>query len=151
MIRLSRTELKELAQILVLANTPRSLYGGLVNSAGMTKLRACSTADLLDYYNQITARARRSEFVIALSYAVLCAILLHAREGERIAVDASRLDWGENIADYLKSSTVPTRQIVINPSQRKPAIRIEGSGVAPASPTGQLVNLHGRPWRDRND
>jgi len=140
---LLRHELKEFAQVLVLANTPLSLFQGLTHCSGMGKLRECSPQALSDYYNRITARARRSEFVVALAYAVLSAILLHAREGNRTSIDASRLLWGEQIRDYLERSTVITQQHFLSPST-EPKIRAMSSVSAS---TSVILGPDGQPFR----
>ncbi|MFZ0970568.1 MAG: hypothetical protein WAN13_20015 [Candidatus Acidiferrales bacterium] len=93
-IKLARIDLIEFAQVLVLANTPLSLFRGMVQCGGMQKLRRYPAADLTAYYDGVTARAGRSEIVAGLAYAVLCAIILLAREAPNIQVDAARLQWG---------------------------------------------------------
>jgi len=91
----------ELASIYMLANTPNSLFLGL---------RGCSTvadminntprAELLAYYDRITSRARRTEIVMALSYAVLLAILCcRDRTNWNTTPDATRLTLGQYFED----------------------------------------------------
>jgi len=36
--------------------------------------------DLLQRYDEVTARPKRNAYIMGLAYAILCAILLHARE-----------------------------------------------------------------------
>jgi len=150
MTRLSRQDLRDFAQILVLANTPLSLFKGLTACPGMNKLRKAPPQELLEYYDRITARAQRSEFSMSLAYAVLCAILLHAREATMPVVDSSRLLWGDKIRDFLARSTSATNRFDVQPSF-KPTIKIESS--ASSSTTSRILDPRGRPmiWRDEDD
>jgi hypothetical protein len=149
--RLTRYQLRELAQVLVLANTPLSLFNGLVRCSAMDKLRKCPPKELVDYFDRITARPRRSEIVIALAYAVLSAILLRARDAARVPVDPTRLRWGRQICEHLSRAPVNTQEITITSPQPKPTILVESSPSANIS--GQLVGADGREivWRNDND
>lgn len=151
MNKLSKYHLWEFAQVLVLANTPISLLNGMIQCAGMEQLRKSSPADLVPYYDQITARARRTEVVVALAYAVLCAILLKARDTGRPPVDPSRLLWGNAISKYLAQTTVSTQSFTIEPQFAAATVQVVGS---PSSEfTGQVLGADGRPmiWREAND
>jgi hypothetical protein len=109
MVKISKQELRELATVLVVANTPNSLYEGLVDCSATKKLiKQMDQADSLSYYDKITSRAKRNEIVIALAYAVLISILRN--KNGLIQPDVSRLDWGAEILEFEKSA------------DRKPAI-----------------------------
>jgi hypothetical protein len=109
---LSKSELVDFARVVVLANTPLSLFSGMVECSGMQKLRKCSTVDLITYYDHVTARrGRRTEVVAGLAYAVLCALILHKRESPQIQVDASRLHWGERIWEFMNRTNIGTGRI----------------------------------------
>jgi hypothetical protein len=147
MTHISKIELKEFARVLVLANTPRSLYGGLMACSGMNKIRKCSAEDLRIYYDHITARARRSELVMALAYAVMCGILLKAKDQGLIGIDVSRLDWGQNIADYVAHSAVRTG-IFTSTNTIRPSVHVEGFSNKPAVVPGVILGLDGKPVRN---
>ena len=121
-IKLSKTDLIDFARILILANTPLSLFKGMVRCPGMDKLRAYPATELIAYYDRLTARARRSEFTAALAYALLCAVVLHARETRDIQIDPSRLQWGAQIWEFMTQSTIITNYIDIKPTIRQPQI-----------------------------
>jgi len=147
-IRLTKSDLIEFAQVAVLANTPLSLFKGMVRCAGMTKLRKASIADLTALYDSVTARAGRSEFVVGLAYAVLCAIVLHARETPQITVDASRLNWGKSIWDFMKRAHIGTDNVDLKAPQQ-PTISSQSS---PSTETRvSLYGADGQPisWRNQ--
>jgi hypothetical protein len=148
-IRLAKSELVDFARVTVLANTPLSLFNGMVNCAGMAKLRRCSTEDLMAYYDRVTARAGRSEIVVGVAYAVLCAIALHAREAANINVDASRLQWGERIWEFMKRANVRTSRFDIDTTPQRPIV----TSVSSVS-SDTRVSLYGADgnavaWRNR--
>jgi hypothetical protein len=66
-IKLAKSDLRDFARVLILANTPLSLFKGIVRCAGMDKLRKWSTTELIEYYDYITARAERSEVAAGLA------------------------------------------------------------------------------------
>lgn len=123
MTRLSRRQLLEIAHTLVLANTPLSLLKGLRRSSAMNTLRQWSPKELCEYYDRITARARRSEIAVALAYICLVAIFLKARDCRHVPVDASRLNWGESIRDHLTSSNSSTQSFT--PAEPTPRVNVE--------------------------
>jgi len=147
MIKLTKSELLEFAQVFILANTPLSLFNGLIRCAGMEKLRKNSEDVLLRYYDHITARAGRNEIVLALAYAVLCALVLRARQISSLEVDASRLQWGQRIWDFMRRSDSGTgglgiiaRQEAMITSSNSPSteMRILGPDGLPASSWSNL-------------
>jgi hypothetical protein len=146
-MKLSISDIRELAFTLTVANTPLSLLRGMRASAGMRKLSKCSAAELSEYYDRVTARAERSEFTMALAYALLIAIVLRGvEEGDRVAVDSGRLLWGAQIRLYLERSVIATD--VISCPTPEPKIAIDNS--APSS--SGLVGWDGRPahsWSNR--
>jgi hypothetical protein len=146
--RLSRKDLREFAQIFVLANTPISLFKGLTRCNAMDKLRKCPANELVEYYDYVTARARRSEIVVALMYAVLFAILLLARGANPFPVDVKRLLWGERVREYLKRSTVGTTSVIVLPTD--PVTRVVGSSSV-SSAIGGLLGPDGRPLVRRHE
>jgi hypothetical protein len=150
MIRLNRNQLLEIAQVLVLANTPLALFKGLVRSSAVQILRAkCSPEELVEYYDSITARARRTEIVMALAYAVLSAILLRARDAKEIHVDATRLLWGEQIRDYVARVAVSTNVVQI--VQKTPSPRVHAVSSSSEDTPISLVDPHGQPLSWRNN
>lgn len=127
MIRLSRYQLKEIAEIFVLANTPLSLFKAIVRTSTMDYLRKRPTSELVSYYDFITARARRDEISVALAYAVLFALLIKARDVTQIPIDVSRLAWGEYIAQYLRRGSTSTQTLTLEPPARTPQVETTGS------------------------
>lgn len=142
MTRLSRTELSEIGQIVMLANTPLSLYEALVSTTAVRKLTGDSPVDLSEAYDRITAKGPHSEIGAALAYAILTAILLQGREGKLTRVDETRLKWGEEIANYFKRSTIVTTTTTIptEPDERWPSVITSDS-----SPSRGIVGWDGRP------
>jgi hypothetical protein len=144
MIRLSKNDLVDFASVVVLANTPLSLFKGMVECSGMKKLRKCPPLDLITYYDYVTARRGRSTEVVAgLAYAVLCALILHKRESSEIRVDASRLQWGERIWEFMSRTNIGTSRITLTTST--PAPKISSFGSPSAKPTIPLYGPDGRP------
>jgi len=108
MIHINRSDLRRLAEAFVLANTPYSLLRSLQNNETVRRLRtSCEKKELADYYDWLTVRARRSEFVMGLAYAVLVANLLHGDSGS--PVDVTRLRWGPLLVEYLEKTGRPTQ------------------------------------------
>ena len=150
MIRLTKHQLLEIARVLMLANTPLSLLQGLMRCSALDSLRRqCPPEELLEYYDRITARARRSEVVVALAYTVLTAILLHARDPRNAPVDATRLLWGERMREYAERVAVGTDVLRISPMPQAPEVRALSSASNDTPTT--LVGPDGRPLRWRDD
>jgi hypothetical protein len=140
-ITLAKSDLRDFARVLILANTPLSLFKGIVRCAGMDKLRKSSTAELVEYYDYITARAERSEVAAGLAYAILSAIVLHARTEPHIYIDASRLRWGSRIWDFMRASNIGTDYVNAPFSTKQPEISVTNSPTARAL----LFGADGRP------
>ena len=147
MIRLGRLDLRELTRVLVVANTPLSLFKGLSRCSAMEKLRKQPAAELVEYYERLTSRPKRSELVIGLAYVLLSAILLDQRDsGRKINIDASRLHWGPQIREHLERFIVSTERIS---AYQQPTISVVDS--ASAYTSGQVLGPDGRPaatWRN---
>jgi len=147
MIQLTRSELRQLAQTFILANTPASLLNGILRSSATTKLKVCRPEELSDYYDRITARAGRTEIVIALAYAVLFAILAKARDPKNAPVDVTRLKWGEQIKVYLSFKPVTNTQLIVIPGEPTPSVQTFQSPGA----TLKLVGANGQQLTWRNN
>ena len=148
MTKLTRAELLEFAQIVILANTPISLFRGMERSAGMNALRKTPLPKLIAYYDHITARAKRSEIVIGLAYAILSAIIVQGKSFNHPDVDGTRLQWGAQIQDFMKRAYVGTQSTIILTDFPRPTVSSVGSpadsrvGSATAglyAPNGQLL------------
>jgi|SRR5690348_36115 len=148
MIKLTKSDVIDFARIAVLANTPISLFKGMVGCAGMHKLRQYSVHDLVDYYDRVTARAERSEIVVGLAYAVLCSIALHARDHGGIQIDASRLSWGRRIWDFAVRAAIRTDLIVPALSVQQPKVIARSSA---SVETPFLFGPNGRPLQPSGD
>lgn len=132
MINVTRSELIQLAMLYLVANTPRSLLEGLARRDAVNKFRYdVPIEDLLTYYEKITSRAKRSEIVVGLAYAVLVGILLHKDNlGGQISPEASRLQWGEQLKMIANSINTPTKILELaSPSARINANSTPGSSL----------------------
>ena len=145
MTRLSRLDLREFARVLLLANTPLSLFNGLIHCDAIAKLRKCSPEELVEYYKRVTSRPKQSGVAVALAYAVLTSILLHARDGNRVDFDASRLLWGDEIRNYLERSTVRTDSFLASLPQAKTYATTSVSVNTPVS--SGILGPDGLPFR----
>ena len=127
MIKINRNELKGIASIYVLANTPFSLIKELINSNVVEELKnQCGLQHLKDYYQMITSRAKRDEISIGLSYAVLIAFLTHKDNNflnKDINIDVTRLKWGEVIEGHLKIKT--TSESIIDIQSKNVSFNIQ--------------------------
>jgi hypothetical protein len=111
MTKISYSSLKELTRIMAFANTPRSLFRAILASRAYDCLsRGSDYGELNSYYDAITSRGKRSPVVAALAYAVLIALLVKTPNSG--AVDSTRLEWGERIAEYT-NQTQKSSQIII--------------------------------------
>jgi len=149
-MKLAISDLRELALVFALANTPLSLLRGMRKTSAVEKLRQYSAAELAEYYDHITARPGRSEFVMALAYAVLCAILLRAQQGDAVAVDATRLLWGERMREHLEGALTTTTRTVLS-GDVKPEVRQARSLSSPTRIASGLFGPDGQPvvsWRN---
>lgn len=147
--KLTKSEIADFARTAVLANTPLSLFRGMVRCPGMDKLRNTPVHELTHYYDRVTARAERSEIGIGLAYAVLSAIILHTRDQGGIQVDPSRLYWGEQMWELATRGTIPTGLIVPPMTTQNPTATAMTS---PPTETRFLYDPGGRvlpPWRNQ--
>lgn len=127
--------------VLALANTPLSLLRGIIRATAMQKLRQWDSVRLLRSYDYLTARSERNEYSIGSAYAILVASLLRLREGERIAIDASRLLWGNTLRDHLERSTIPTNRLDLHVPTKQPDIKVQTS-------SGPIIlGSDGRPFQ----
>jgi hypothetical protein len=127
MIRVDRHDLRQLARIALLANTPYSLYHALAKSTPVRRMTdTCSETELRQYYDTITARRGRSEIDVGLAYAVLVALL--NIPSRRDPVDSSRLRWGGAIEDLLAKSGVSTQRSVITLPTAQPTVQVKQHG-----------------------
>lgn len=148
LIKLTKSEIVDFARAAVLANTPLSLFRAMVRCPGMDKLRNTPVRDLTRYYDQVTARAERSEIGVGLAYAVLSAIILHTRDQGGIQVDSSRLYWGKQMWELATRGTIPTGLIVPPMTMQNPTATAVTS---PATETRFLYDPSGRvlpTWRN---
>ena len=123
MIRLDRRDLRDVARLVLFANTPYSLCRALEESGVVRRMvDACAEGELEEYYDAITARAGRTEVDVGLAYAVLVALLMRSRRHG--PVDSSRLRWGRDIEDLLMKSGKATQQIVMEASTPRPTVQV---------------------------
>lgn len=138
MIRLTKSELLEMASVFVAANTPLSLVHGLLKCHAVDRMRyEAEPNQLLAYYDQLTARAARSEIVVGLAYGLLIGILLNRDNANRqVRPDASRLVWGEYIEQAAPSMNTPTSVVTVSGSRPTAIPTISG-------PSQNLIILPG--------
>ncbi len=115
MIRISRSKLSELAGIFMLANTPYSLVKEMQKSETINNLKnECSYKKLVEYYNDITTRAKQTDVSIGLAYAVMISILTFNNkklDDLKLKIDEDRLQWGKEIKEFL-TKTFPAQTII---------------------------------------
>ena len=112
MIKLPKSVLRGLVEIIYFANTPKSLFKAILRSRAFDILtEKCSESALSKYYDELTARPQRTPLVAAIAYTVLIAFLRKSKSPELI--DASRLEWGEQILPHATSSSNSSGIIII--------------------------------------
>lgn len=117
MKKISFSSLKELVKIFVFANTPKSFLRALVLSSEYDAvLTQNSYEKLSESYNELTSRAKRTPVVTALAYTVLVALL---KKSENVnSIDASCLDWGEQIKEHVDRTQKSSQLIILSPPGR---------------------------------
>lgn len=117
MIRLNRRDLLDLAENVLLANTPYSLYHALAATTAVRRMKEENESfELEEYYNRITVRARQTEIELGIAYGLLVAHL--TTDKVRNPIDASRLQWGGAIEELVQKSGRSTQSIIIHGSPR---------------------------------
>jgi hypothetical protein len=124
MTKLSKSQIQEATNIYLLANTPKSMLRAMLKSSAVDKLRRdCSPEDLLEYYNRITTKAKRSPFIVALAYATLIALLVKSPSNDQYP-DPTFLQWGSVIESHLKQQFGSTSSVIIMPNTPQPTVRL---------------------------
>lgn len=132
MTKLTREDLRSLARVVILANTAPSLYRGLLDTQIIPLLkRGSSVAELSNYYDRVTSRAKRTEIELGIAYALLIALLTH--EDGAPTPDSARLKWGPAIAELITRSTAATQSIVITDGPRAASVTQEQSASSRSS------------------
>lgn len=144
MIKLDRRQLIDLARLVVVANTAPSLFQGLLDTDSVSRLRfECSPNELLDFYDRLTARARRTEITLGLSYGTLTALLLNKEPLTEVnQPDVSRLKWGEQFRQLAEGLGARTQVIEVPTTWNQPRI------VASNQPSSGLILLTNEPHRE---
>ena len=106
-----------------MANTPKSLFDAISESAAAAKLRGYGYEALMNIYDALTARARRNDLVVSLAYATLVALLTHAEPNHDNKPDVTRLRWGDAFETYSKQHN-PASQIITLPGYGEPKLRV---------------------------
>lgn len=102
MIALARHEIRQLAMLVMLANTPQSLYLALSRDPVVDRLVGSVTYDhLADYFESITARGRTSDLALGIAYAVAVALLTHGTRSAR-EIPFHRLLWGKEFRQLAR-------------------------------------------------
>lgn len=144
MIHLSRRELLDFAELVVLCNTPSALYGGL--RAHQAVRRMASLVDetlLLQAYDKVTARGRRTEVELGLAYAFLLSLLVHDH-GTPASLDASRLLWGDSFRELARLKESATSSVTVtggSPALIESTTSLTATSEFPAAPSTQP-----NPW-----
>ena len=143
MTKLTRTDLRSLARVVVLANTAPSLYKGLMTTQLIGALkRGSSVPELRALYDRVTSRGRRTEIELGIAYATLIALMTHDAEASQ--PDTSRLKWGKAIADLVRQTTAVTQEIILTgniPSQPRVQEQQSASNrnTVPSLPSGIVL------------
>jgi hypothetical protein len=144
MTKLTRSDLRSLARVVVLANTAPSLYVGLMGTQLIGGLkRGSSVAELRSLYDRVTSRGRRTEVGLGIAYAALIALMTHDAEASR--PDGSRLRWGSAIADLIRQTTPATQQIVMTAANVAAQSRVteeqsaSSANTVPSQPSGIVL------------
>lgn len=115
-MKITKSDLRELAGILILANTPRSFFRALRKTDVVKGLEEhCSEAWLSEYFGKLRSRHNRTPCGVALGYAVMIALL---RKGPSLehAPDLEPYMWGEEIASMVKAEGVTSSSLLISTS-----------------------------------
>lgn len=139
MIKVPKSIIEEATNIYILANTPKSLFRGLLKSALVERLKHnCSVNELLSYYNRVTAKGNRSPFVAAMAYSTLIALFAKAPPKD-IAPDASFLQWGTDIEGFAQQSMGATTSMIITTQTPIPSFSISQAAL-PEQPKRSVIN-----------
>lgn len=120
-------ELEELAEAMVVANTPASLVEWLQRNVTVRRLADESEDSLLDDLHRVVRERRRSERSLAWAYGLLTAIGMKRRAASgnlgSLPVDPALLHWGLPMWDKLVRSAVPTGIIILRADrEERPSI-----------------------------
>lgn len=130
MIRTKKHELLELATLMLLANTPGSLFTALSKNNTVERLRSeMGQVALAADFARLTARARRTEITLGLAYAVLVAMLTHEQRSPEF--DPTRLMWGKDFVDLAQARGRSTSLITVDASGHQLTYRSEVTGTNP--------------------
>ena len=104
MIKIRRSQIIEVISTYAISNTPSFLYNNLLTCSAVTEMMAReSRSEMIAYYKKITSKAKQNLMTIALSYAVIIAILFSEdHSGSLTEVDFSILEFGEYIKESAK-------------------------------------------------
>ena len=142
MIRLRRVQLFELSYLFEAANTPISFVKRLIETEAFRSLNKPELyTELNDYYNFLTARARRSYLSMGLAYVVLAVLITIKPSKLENSVDPACLAWGEQIRDYLVSKSTNPKLYNFD-LKNIPIISVPASGKATSillGPDGNLI------------
>jgi len=106
-----RNELRQLAEVFVIANTPRSLYTEILATGYVNRvLKTYSIDNLLALYSRVTAKPNRSEVTAAFLYLLLISIY-KSGSSKMNEADSSCLDWGPLIQTLAQSNSASSQII----------------------------------------
>jgi hypothetical protein len=115
MIKLSKSELCELASLVVFANTPYSLADALLETQIPSRInRESSFLFLKEYFSKITAKGNRNETVLGVAYLLLVSITVHDDYTiDNFSECIGYLPWGSQITEYLKLKIPKTQLLTV--------------------------------------
>ena len=114
MTKIPKSYLQKAAQVFLFANTPRSLYRNFRNSEIVSLLISeWSCKELCAYFQKVSAKGEQGPMVVALSYAVLIALLIQ-NGPSGCPPEASRLRFAKMIIDFA-SEEMPEPSLIILP------------------------------------
>ena len=122
MIRISLSEIHDMARATVLANTPMSLYREVAKLHSVERIsREASTNEIVACLEAILSRKRRNEITAGLQYALFVALLLSGRSSD---VDASKMKWGSDLQAIAQRTMVTSSRSVIASDQPAPTFQV---------------------------
>ena len=116
-MKITKADLRKIASILILANTPRSFYKELRKTDLVRSLEeSCGEKWLYEFYSRLRCRHNRTPIGVALAYTVLIA-LLRKRPSAEFTPDVEPFMWGEEIQSLVASEAGTSSSIITSSSQ----------------------------------
>jgi len=124
---LSDEEMSEITNTLITVNTPLSFYKWLENFPGVRRVsNTFNEEQLLDMFNELAAGGFETEDNLAISYAILVAIIISRRRKKGMLgknpIPKDVLSWSENMWSYAERNCIASSVISIDSCPQNPII-----------------------------